>query len=139
MAEDPKETLKELENSLNSIKESGEEIVREFGGSLNNALENNVKFSQDLAKNFQKGQNITKDLNKAIKAISTTQRNLTINKIKLEGELSKAKTKADKDEIKNLLTSNNLQKQLNNDLLIELNTLQAINEKQLTFLKLQKQ
>ena len=139
MAEDPKQTLKELENSLNSIKESGEEIVREFGGSLNNALENNVKFSQDLAKNFQKGQNITKDLNKAIKSISTTQRDLTRSQIRLEGELSKARTKADKDEIKNLLTSNNLQKQLNNDLLIELNTLQAINEKQLTFLKLQKQ
>jgi hypothetical protein len=139
MAEDPKQTLKELENSLNNIKNSGEEIVREFGGSLNNALESNVKFSQDLAKNFQKGQNITKDLNKAIKAISVTQRDLTKNQIKLEGELSKAKTKADKDEIKNLLTSNNLQKQLNNDLLIELNTLQSINEKQLTFSKLQKQ
>lgn len=128
MAEDPKQTLRDLEENLNDIKISGQDLVNQFSINLNRALESNILNAQSLTKKFKDGENITKDLNKSINDVANTQKKLNREQISLQAQLSKAITASKKVQIQQQLDLNNLQKQLNNDLLIELNTLQTINQ-----------
>ena len=128
MAEDPKQTLKELEESLNNIKTSGAEIVAEFGVDLNSALKESIRNAELLADRFKKGNNINKDLSKEVEKIKINQLKLANQELSLTVKLSKAKSDGKKDEISKQLLVNNLQKKLNEDILIELQILKQLND-----------
>jgi len=131
MAEDPKQTLKELEESLKSIKEGSKEITDYFKISLVDSLQRSVIELDKLNEGFKNGNDITKDINKAFTDITRTQIALGNQSINLEKQLQKA-IKEKKPEVEegliNQLASIKSQQKLNEDVLIQLNTLKNINE-----------
>jgi hypothetical protein len=137
MAEDSKQTLKELEENLQGIKDTGNDLAKTFNDVLNKSLENNLYSAQKLIKEFENGKDITKEINKSINAISQSQKQLNRDYTIQLGLLAKAKNE-DKEGIKQKIEYLNLQKQLNNDLLVELNSLQLINEEEKKKLNLSK-
>jgi hypothetical protein len=131
MAEDPKQTLKELEDSLKSIKQSGQDIVNEFGSSLTNSLQRSIIETDRLIEGFKKGDDITKDINKSFNDVTRSQISLTNKSINLEKQLQKALKQNNsirQEEIINELASVKLQQKLNEDVLNQLNTLRNVNE-----------
>jgi hypothetical protein len=131
MAVDPKQTLKELEESLNFIKEGGQDIVNTFNINLVNSLQRSIIETDKLVDGFKKGNNITRDINKSFNDVTRTQISLSNKSINLEKQLQKALRENKvirQDEIINELTSIKLQQKLNEDILIQLNTLRNINE-----------
>jgi len=131
MAEDPKQTLKELENSLNSIKTASKEIQDEFGKGLVTSLSRAIIETDRLVEGFKKGNDITKDINKVFTDITRTQVSLINKSINLEKQLQNAlkqNNKIKQEEIVNELTSVKLQQKLNEDVLIQLNQLKLVNE-----------
>jgi hypothetical protein len=131
MAEDPKQTLKELEESLKSIKEGSKDIVDEFKFSLVDSLQRSIIELDKLNEGFKKGNDITKDINKAFTDITRTQIALGNQSINLEKQLQKAikaKNKEEEDSLINQLASIKSQQKLNEDVLIQLNTLKNINK-----------
>jgi hypothetical protein len=133
MAIDPKETLKELEESLKSIKEGSQDIVDTFNISLVNSLQRSIIEVDKLTNGFKKGDDITQDIKKSFTDITRTQISLSNKSIDLEKQLKKA-LKENKvirqDEIIDELTSIKLQQKLNEDILIQLNTLKNLNSQQ---------
>ena len=53
MAVDPKETLRDLEENLKDIENSGLNIVATLGGQLKDALLNNIALAQSLVEKFK--------------------------------------------------------------------------------------
>jgi hypothetical protein len=132
MAVDPKETLRDLEENLKDIENSGLNIVATLGGQLKDALLNNIALAQSLVEKFKVGENITKDLNKSILDVNKTQKQLNRDYALQLNALSTA-SPLNKILIQQKINQINLQKQLNNDLLIELNTLEKLNSQQSLF------
>jgi hypothetical protein len=131
---DPNQTLKELEASLESIKENSKDITDEFKVNLVNSLQRSIIELDKLNEGFKKGNNITKDINKAFNDVTRTQITLGNKSINLEKQLQKVIKENKKEEEENLvnqLASIKLQQKLNEDILIQLNILKNINnEKQ---------
>ena len=111
MAEDPKQTLKELEENLQGIKDTGNDLAKTFTDVLNKSLENNIYSAQKLIKEFENGKDITKEINKSINAISQSQKQLNRDYTIQLGLLAKAKNE-DKEGIKQKIEYLNLQQQL---------------------------
>jgi hypothetical protein len=132
MAEDPKQTLRDLEENLKDIENDGLNIVATLGGKLNNALSNNIALAQSLVEKFKVGENITKDLNKSIYEVNKTQKQLNRD-YTLQLNLLSTSSAKNKPLIQQKINQINLQKQLNNDLLIELNSLEKLNSQQSLF------
>jgi hypothetical protein len=136
MPVDPNQTLKELEESLKSIKEGSQDIVDTFNISLVNSLQRSIIEVDKLTNGFKKGDDITKDIKKSFTDITRTQISLSNKSIDLEKQLKKA-LKENKvirqDEIIDELTSIKLQQKLNEDILVQLNTLKNLNSQQDTF------
>jgi hypothetical protein len=130
MAIDPKETLKELEDSLNDIKISSQDLVKEFNINLSSSLQKSINNAEILVSKFKNGDNIAKDLKKSFDNITKSQIELNNKQLSLETKLSKARTTAEIDRINKQLDFNNLQQKLNEDLLIELNTLNILKSQQ---------
>jgi hypothetical protein len=128
MAEDPKQTLKDLEESLNDIKNAGNELVKEFGADLASSLQKSINNAEVLTEKFKRGNDITKDLKKSFDTVIRSQIELNNKQISLEAKLSKARTDSQRNNISQQLIFNNLQQKLNEDVLVELNTLKGINE-----------
>jgi hypothetical protein len=128
MAEDPKQTLKDLEESLNDIKNAGNELVKEFGADLASSLQKSINNAEVLTEKFKRGNDITKDLKKSFDTVIRSQIELNNKQISLEAKLSKARTDSQRNNISQQLIFNNLQQKLNEDVLVELNTLKNINE-----------
>jgi len=78
MAEDPKQTLKELENSISSIKQSSEELVLEFGEGLVNSLQKSIDKTINLKNQIKLGKDISKELSGSFNNIRKTQIDLII-------------------------------------------------------------
>ena len=130
MAEDPKQTLKELEESLSNIKSASKEIQEEFGKGLANSLSRAIEAANKLAVDFKKGKDIAQNLNKAFNEVSRTQIRLGDEQINLERQLQKALRSGNEEHqkiINKQLTKNQLQRKLNEDVLSELNTLETLN------------
>ena len=130
MAEDPKQTWKEFEESLSNIKVAGKEIQEEFGKGLVNSLSRAIEASGKLAEEFKKGKDITQGLNKAFNEVSRTRLRLGDEQLNLERQLQKALRVGNEEQVKlvkNQLTKNSLQQKLNEDLLLELNLLESAN------------
>jgi hypothetical protein len=130
MAEDPKETLKELEDSLNDIKISSQDLVKEFKINLSSSLQKSINNAEILVSKFKNGDNIAKDLKKSFDNVTRSQIELNNKQLSLETKLSKARTIAEINRINKQLDFNNLQQKLNEDLLIELNTLNILKSQQ---------
>jgi hypothetical protein len=130
MAEDPKQTLKELEDSLNDIKISSQDLVKEFKINLSSSLQKSINNAEILVSKFKNGDNIAKDLKKSFDNVTRSQIELNNKQLSLETKLSKARTIAEINRVNKQLDFNNLQQKLNEDLLIELNTLNILKSQQ---------
>jgi hypothetical protein len=128
MAVDPKQTLKELEESISSIKQSSEELVLEFGEGLVNSLQKSIDKTIDLKNQIKLGKDISKELSGSFNTIRKTQIDLIIKQKSLESQLSKLRSQAKRDQISEQLRFNDIQQKLNEDILIELNTLRQVNK-----------
>ena len=125
---DPKQTLKELEQSISSIKEASEDLVLQFGEGLVNSLQKSIDKTVDLKNQIKLGKDISKELSGSFNNIRKTQIDLIIKQKSLESQLSKARSQAKKDQISEQLKYNDIQQKLNEDILIELNTLRQVNK-----------
>jgi hypothetical protein len=125
---DPKQTLKELEQSISSIKEASEDLVLQFGEGLVNSLQKSIDKTVDLKNQIKLGKDISKELSGSFNNIRKTQIDLIIKQKSLESQLSKARSQAKKDQISEQLKFNDIQQKLNEDILIELNTLRQVNK-----------
>ena len=128
MAVDPKQTLKELEASISSIKQAGEELILEFGEGLVNSLQRSIDKTIDLKNQIKAGKDISKELLGSFNNIRKTQIDLIIKQKSLESQLSKTRSQSRKDEISEQLKFNDIQQKLNEDILIELNSIRQVNK-----------
>lgn len=134
MAEDPKQTLKELEESLGAIKSAQQDIVSEFKESLVFTLQRSIIETDKLVDRFKKGKDISKELYRAYSDTTRTQITLSNKSIDLEKQLQKAlkATNTEKNvqkqkDLINQLSSIKLQQKLNEDVLREIELLEKAN------------
>jgi hypothetical protein len=128
MAEDPKQTLKELEESFSKLNDLGTEIVKDFGESLNAQLRNSIDNSSKLVKEIEKGKNVSKDLSKQFTNVKDITRNLYQSQLSLEAKLANATKENQKAKLTNQLNSIKAQQKLNEYNFEELKILEQINE-----------
>jgi hypothetical protein len=128
MAEDSKQTLKELEDSFSKLNSLGTEIVSDFGKSLNIQLRNSIDNSSKLIKEIEKGKDVSKDLTKEFTNLKNVSRNLYQEQLSLEAKLASAVGQNAKAKLKNQLNSVKAQQKLNEYTFEEVNTLKNVNE-----------
>ena len=128
MAEDPKQTLKELEESFSKLNDLGTEIVADFGGSLNTQLKNSLTHSEKLVKEIEKGKDITKGLANQFTSVKNISRSLYQEQLSLEAKLANATKENQKAKLTNQLNSIKAQQKLNEYNFEELKILEQINE-----------
>jgi hypothetical protein len=128
MAEDSKQTLKELEDSFSKLNSLGTEIVSDFGKSLNIQLRNSIDNSSKLIKEIEKGKDVSKDLTKEFTNLKNVSRNLYQEQLSLEAKLASAVGQNVKAKLKNQLNSVKAQQKLNEYTFEEVNTLKNVNE-----------
>jgi hypothetical protein len=128
MAEDPKQTLKELEESFSKLNDLGTEIVKDFGESLNAQLRNSIINSEKLVKEVEKGKDITKGLANQFTNVKNISRSLYQEQLSLEAKLANATKENQKAKITNQLNSIKAQQKLNEYDFEELKILEQINQ-----------
>ena len=128
MAEDPKQTLKELEESFSELNDLGTKIVNDFGGSLNFQLKNSLLYSEKLVKEIEKGKDITKGLANQFTNVKNISRSLYQEQLSLEAKLANATKENQKSKLTNQLNSIKAQQKLNEYDFEELKILEQINE-----------
>jgi hypothetical protein len=128
MAEDPKQTLKELEESFSKLNDLGTEIVKDFGESLNAQLRNSITNSEKLVKEIEKGKDITKGLANQFTNVKNISRSLYQEQLSLEAKLANATKENQKAKLTNQLNSIKAQQKLNEYDFEELKILEQINQ-----------
>jgi hypothetical protein len=128
MAEDPKQTLKELEESISGIKQASEELVLQFGEGLVSSLQKSIDKTIDLKNQIKSGKDISKELSSSFNTVRKTQIDLIVKQKSLESQLSKARSQSKQNEISEQLKFNSIQQKLNEDILVELNSLRQVNK-----------
>jgi hypothetical protein len=128
MAEDSKQTLKELERSISGIQQASEELVLQFGEGLVNSLQKSIDKTVDLKNQIKAGKDISKELSGSFNIVRRTQIDLINKQRSLESQLSKARSQSKQNEISEQLRFNSIQQKLNEDILVELDGLRQVNK-----------
>jgi hypothetical protein len=128
MAEDSKQTLKELERSISGIQQASEELVLQFGEGLVNSLQKSIDKTVDLKNQIKAGKDISKEISGSFNIVRRTQIDLINKQRSLESQLSKARSQSKQNEISEQLRFNSIQQKLNEDILVELDGLRQVNK-----------
>jgi hypothetical protein len=128
MAEDPKQTLRELEEGIKSLQEETFKFTSIFG-TLDNEIKKSVSSTQDLVNNFKKGKDISNALAKEQAKVQEKALYSKAVGINLEKQISEALANNLDKEAKSLnkkLTKNKAQQKLIEYTLGELDALEKI-------------
>lgn len=138
MADDKKKIVNQLEQDLDNLNQVIDSMSKQITNNLNKSLAVTSESIKDLVDGFDKGKDVTKEIEKNIKKASLENRKLGLDQNKIQSQLDDAliklnqkytkRNKLEVDNLRNQLQDIKLQQQLNEDISNYLRTLSQVAE-----------